>query len=109
MGLAQALQVERMHQRQKLEDALFAVSFTEKSADGRQSQNVSLLTEAKHFLAEAETSKRFRFCRKRHKNVREWNGCSEGQLPGQDRSFVASFPSVCSIRIAAVAEDPSND
>jgi hypothetical protein len=91
--------------RQRREDALFAVGFTEKSADGRRSQNVSLLTEAKHFLPEAGTSKRFRFCGKRNQNVMGVNGCSEGQLSAQDRSFVAGFPSDRSIRLADVGEN----
>ena len=65
------------------------------------SWKVSQLTEAKHFLAEAETIRRFRFCGKRNQNVRGLNGCSEGQLSAQDRSFVAGQPSDRIIRGAA--------
>jgi len=71
-----------MHQRQKLEDALFAVSFTEKSADGRQSQNVSLLTEAKHFLAQAKPTEGFGF-------VESETKMSEGRTAGANVRFPA--------------------
>jgi hypothetical protein len=69
--------------RQRREDALFAVGFTEKSADGRRSQNVSLVTEAKHFLAEAESIRRFRFFGKRNKNVRDWTAGAKVSFPLQ--------------------------
>jgi hypothetical protein len=72
------------------------------------SWKVSQLTEAKHFLAEAETIRRFRFFKKRNQNARGLNGCSEGQLSAQDRSFVAGFPSDRSIREAAVGENPAS-
>jgi hypothetical protein len=67
--------------RQKREDALFAVRFTEKSADGRRSQNVSLVTIAKPFFGEARTSKRFRFFRKRNKNFRGWAAGAKVRFP----------------------------
>ncbi len=47
--------------RQKRKDALFEVGFTKKTQAYVSEKKVSLLTEAKHFLVEAETIRRFRF------------------------------------------------
>ena len=68
--------------------------------DDRRSQIVSLLTEAKRFLAASETIRRFRFFKKRNQNVSGLNAWCEGPLSAQDRSFVAGQPSDRIIRLA---------
>ncbi len=65
-------------------------------------QKVSLLTEAKLRPASDIERQGFRKFRKRNKNVSGLNGCSEGQLSAQDRSFVVDQPSDRSIRKAEV-------
>jgi hypothetical protein len=56
--------------RKKCEDALFAGDFTEKSADGRRSQKVSLLTKAEPQPVSDVGRQGFRIFQKRNKNVR---------------------------------------